>query len=296
MVQYNVIFRDEQPKWQPGCPIYVQTVQVARNTQTSQCFLQLKLQNLTDLKIDKIVLEAIITTPDLETHKIDLKYLDAMLEPNGQCAPQAQELSVREVTDVRVSVKTVGKVSDFARAETIPEPTPLVLSPAAKEARDSEVSLEGYSPNKLPFEAKDYVSWWQCTCGAINVGTSTCRGCRLAKDKALAIGNAKFYETMVAENNKATYEKAKGLIMQGTLASYQAARTELEKIPTYEDVPVLLPQLTEAIHEVQAKLKAIDEANSKKTRKIIIIAVAVLAVVAVAAVAVYLTLGRLSLA
>ena len=78
MAIYSVIYRDEQPKWQPGCPVYVSVVQVARNVEAARCYLQLKLQNLTDARIDKVV---------LAVHVADLSGINPPLQLVGQRAP-----------------------------------------------------------------------------------------------------------------------------------------------------------------------------------------------------------------
>lgn len=52
MGNYKVVFRDDWSgdssllKWEPGCPAMVTVVQVARNVDTSEAYLQIKIENL----------------------------------------------------------------------------------------------------------------------------------------------------------------------------------------------------------------------------------------------------------
>ena len=284
MAQYNVIFRDDQPKWQPGCPVYVSVVQVARNVETGQCFLQLKLQNLTDVRIDKIILKADITSVDGRSETITLEYLDAMMAPGGEFTPQAAELPFREIAGVQVYADTVGKVTGFAQLETPPAPQKMELSPKAEEYRNAAITALSRKPASAPFAMSDNLSWWQCTCGAVNVGNSTCRSCGIFRTDAERISNAAAFEIQARDWSQGIYDSAKASIAEGTLPAYEAARKELAKIPAFQDAAELIVQLDAAIADAKDRVKAIQVAEKKKTTKVIIIAVAAVVVIVVAAI------------
>lgn len=62
MANFKVVFRsdnqgaDTSPGWEPGCPLLVNAVQVSRNTDTGQCYLQLKLSNISGATVDSFKL------------------------------------------------------------------------------------------------------------------------------------------------------------------------------------------------------------------------------------------------
>ena len=70
MANFKVVFRsdnqgaDTSPGWEPGCPLLVNAVQVSRNTDTGQCYLQLKLSNISGATVDSFKLQADVSYVD----------------------------------------------------------------------------------------------------------------------------------------------------------------------------------------------------------------------------------------
>ena len=56
MANYKVILRQSVDQddnfWEPGCPLIVETLQVSRNTETGEAYLQVKIKNLSAQTID----------------------------------------------------------------------------------------------------------------------------------------------------------------------------------------------------------------------------------------------------
>lgn len=69
MGNYKVVFRDDWSgdssllKWEPGCPAMVTVVQVARNVDTSEAYLQIKIENLSADILNSISGIAMSTMP-----------------------------------------------------------------------------------------------------------------------------------------------------------------------------------------------------------------------------------------
>ena len=70
MANFKVVFRsdnqgaDTSPGWEPGCPLLVNAVQVSRNTDTGQCYLQLKLSNISGATVTSFKLHAAVSYVD----------------------------------------------------------------------------------------------------------------------------------------------------------------------------------------------------------------------------------------
>ena len=79
MANFKVVFRsdnqgaDTSPGWEPGCPLLVNAVQVSRNTDTGQCYLQLKLSNISGATVDSFKLQADVSYVDGASETVELR-------------------------------------------------------------------------------------------------------------------------------------------------------------------------------------------------------------------------------
>ena len=101
MANFKVVFRsdnqgaDTSPGWEPGCPLLVNAVQVSRNTDTGQCYLQLKLSNISGATVDSFKLQADVSYVDGASETVELNPLDADVQPR-RIVPNRFHLLVRK--------------------------------------------------------------------------------------------------------------------------------------------------------------------------------------------------------
>lgn len=94
MANFKVVFRsdnqgaDTSPGWEPGCPLLVNAVQVSRNTDTGQCYLQLKLSNISGATVDSFKLQADVSYVDGASETVELN-------PPRRRRPASQDASSR---------------------------------------------------------------------------------------------------------------------------------------------------------------------------------------------------------
>lgn len=137
MANYKVIFKatSNEPgaptHWEPGCPLLIKAVQVARDTQTGDAYLQLKLWNLTDKTIGSFVLKAEITYQDGTRETVEVNPLDADIAPCYDYKPEPISLAHGNVdkAEARILAVTCGGAGwQSARvAQPIPHGAPLNL-------------------------------------------------------------------------------------------------------------------------------------------------------------------------
>lgn len=88
MANFKVVFRsdnqgaDTSPGWEPGCPLLVNAVQVSRNTDTGQCYLQLKLSNISGATVDSFKLQADVSYVDGDYNEFVVKFLGQLAQNN----------------------------------------------------------------------------------------------------------------------------------------------------------------------------------------------------------------------
>lgn len=192
MAKYKVIFRsdnknaDTAPGWEPGCPVLINAVQVSRNTETGQCYLQLKLSNLTDVVIGRFALRAEVTYADGATEAVELKPLDSDIQPGRAYRPDAVLLAGSDVQHVsaRIVSATYGSEHWATSGETPAISTlcagaPLELSLTAAAERRLVLTELGKNPGNYKYRMVQGDGWWLCPCGMLNVKRDSCCACGL---------------------------------------------------------------------------------------------------------------------
>lgn len=268
MASYKVVFRDESPKWQPGCPIRVETVQVSRNTETAQCYLQLRIRNVFNSKVSKITLKAVAISPDGKTHEQVIELLDADLEPELELSPKAVELPLKDISNVEVAVAKADGASGWAVPAVIPKPAELPLGEKAAAERNALAREENVHNYVAMHEEHD--NWWMCSCGAVNVARTSCYACQV---KLKDLSNWE-NETWLNESaDKRAYDDAKRKLASKRAKSVEEAKRGFLALREYADSPMQVVACEE-------KLKRI-AADTKKRNKIIGIAVGAIAIIAI---------------
>lgn len=190
MVNFKVIYRADIANggvsWEPGCPLRLSAVQVARNTSTGKCYLQLKIENLSDKTVEKFKLTAEVTYADGSVETATYKPLDADLPSHHVLKPGPIPLAGSEVVTVQayitdVVARTTLWKSSGVTFDAAPQ-APVQLSPELAAERRAMLDRLGKNPDSLGFLAEDHSTWWRCSCGAYNVGKGTCIGCALPRD------------------------------------------------------------------------------------------------------------------
>lgn len=190
MAKYKVIFRsdnknaDTAPGWEPGCPVIINAVQVSRNTETGQCYLQLKLSNLTDEVVSRFALRAEVTYADGTAEAVEIAPLDADIRPGRAHQPGAVPLTgsdVRHVT-ARIASATYGNEQWMSAGKVCANTAggPLDLDQAATTERDRLLAGLGKNPEKYRHHMVQGADWWICSCGMPNVRKDQCI-CGLAR-------------------------------------------------------------------------------------------------------------------
>ena len=109
MANFKVVFRsdnqgaDTSPGWEPGCPLLVNAVQVSRNTDTGQCYLQLKLSNISGATVNSFKLQADVSYVDGANETAELNPLDADIQPRRIAPSQFYLLDRKSPTSPFVS-------------------------------------------------------------------------------------------------------------------------------------------------------------------------------------------------
>ena len=239
MAQYKVIYRDENLGWQPGCPILIEAVQVSRNVDTSQCYLQLKVKNISGDAIDKVVIPLVVTTPQGETEAATFNSLDANIRPGAEWKPSAKALKALEVAKIDARVSVAGSLDAFADIAPLPKPEPLDLSDGAKRIRDAEIRKDGVKPELLVGRAEDNGRWWLCSCGAANVERGKCHRCGATKGKAEYWNDTNRYEASFEKQKQQALESARGIL--GIKGSDSGSAAPVAKAAEPEEVIVATP-------------------------------------------------------
>lgn len=116
MANFKVVFRsdnqgaDTSPGWEPGCPLLVNAVQVSRNTDTGQCYLQRRLSNISGATVNQLqaASRCELRCP-LLTRSAELNPLDADIQPAKTYRPEPVLLTGSQIADVTLRVLSVSQ-------------------------------------------------------------------------------------------------------------------------------------------------------------------------------------------
>lgn len=257
MAKYKVIYRNDSPSWQEGCPLQISTIQVSRNTETGTCYLQARIANISAEPIQSVEIEFAVTDTDgtRETHLVQL--LDADIPAGEDMAPKALKLDMHEIALVEASVLRVDKVTSFGEAFEIPQSNVPKLSKEASEERAVVLLGHDVLPDVCPGTLSDHGSWWQCGCGAANVGRSTCHVCGLEKELGELIDSP---EQLAAHARERKYLNAKELVESDDIDKIRKGEAALIELGDYSDA-------AQAAQTAQQRALQLEEASAKRRKK-----------------------------
>ncbi|HIY80094.1 MAG TPA: hypothetical protein IAA42_06645 [Candidatus Olsenella excrementavium] len=191
---YKVVCRKDAavqgsaPRWEQGCPLQIQILQISRDTESSELFLQARIRNISDRDIAAYRLTAEITHDDNTKDTFVIEVLDADL-PAGE----TQDLSPKSVGKGTVSDTELVALSvqqgdatwrSCAKPSGLPRRTLLELPDELRIIRRYALRKAGVNQvNKvLDGAVRDEDNFWICACGQANVNRKTCCSCSSSKE------------------------------------------------------------------------------------------------------------------
>jgi tetratricopeptide (TPR) repeat protein len=238
MANYKVVFRADLEDnrslltWEPGCPALVEVVQVSRNTDTSETYLQIKVQNVCNKIVDEITVEATVVYKTEPEQKIRIQELDCSLRPGASQALKPVKLAYGDVSEASVAILSVAGESieweTVGETEPVPEPAELPISETAMAERVrllKEKDIPTKAAKKLPVATDE---WWVCGCGQITVGNRKCLACGSDLEDLLGLQD----EEQLLDS---TYKRAVELQTKDMVDSLKSAKKAFESLGGYRD-------------------------------------------------------------
>lgn len=213
--KYKIIFREENGsggetplKWELEAPLAMNVVQISRNTETSESYLQVKVLNISAKMIGEVHAEADVRYPDGTSEKLSLDDLDADIKPGDAYTFNAVKLSRGDATRADVVITRI-RLSDGASWESrgrtidIAPGDAIELPSGFSTARLSYLADAGCNDvSSAVRKVNDQSSYWVCSCGQVNL-SGTCARCKLDKQAALNSENVEFLEKVIADKKEA---------------------------------------------------------------------------------------------
>ena len=191
MSGFKVVYRidptDDTPEitWEEGCPLLLDALQIARNTDTGEAYVQTRFLNISGEKINSFKLTITVVYGDGSEENLCLNPLDADIFSGMTYSARPVVLSAGDAIAARVKVEIVcrdsGQWVSHLPLSKVRKPCALSLSSTALEERVDELRELGCKDSRkaslYSIERND--GWTLCPCGQVNVGTKYCVSCGL---------------------------------------------------------------------------------------------------------------------
>lgn len=191
MSGFKVVYRidptDDTPEitWEEGCPLLLDALQIARNTDTGEAYIQTRFLNISGEKINSFKVTITVVYGDGSEENLCLNPLDADIFSGMTYSAKPVVLSAGDAIAAKVKVESVGQDSGqwISRLplSKVRRPRALSLSSTALGERVSELRELGCKDSRkaslYSIERND--GWTLCPCGQVNVGTRHCVSCGL---------------------------------------------------------------------------------------------------------------------
>ena len=191
MSGFKVVYRidptDDTPEitWEEGCPLLLDALQIARNTDTGEAYVQTRFLNISGEKINSFKVTITVVYGDGSEENLCLNPLDADIFSGMTYSARPAVLSAGDAIAAKVKVESVGQDSgqwvSHLPLSKVRRPCALSLSSTALEERLSELRELGCKDSRkaslYSIERND--GWTLCPCGQVNVGTNRCVSCGL---------------------------------------------------------------------------------------------------------------------
>lgn len=186
-VVYRIDSTDDTPEitWEEGCPLLLDALQIARNTDTGEAYIQTRFLNISGEKINSFKVTITVVYGDGSEENLCLNPLDADIFSGMTFSAKPAVLSAGDAIAAKVKVESVGQDSgqwvSHLPLSKVRRPCALSLSSTALEERVSELRELGCKDSRkaslYSIERND--GWTLCPCGQVNVGTNRCVSCGL---------------------------------------------------------------------------------------------------------------------
>lgn len=216
MANYKVILRQSLDQgdslWEPGCPLIVETLQVSRNTETGEAYLQVKIKNVSAYTIASFHASFTVSFEQQEDQVIEVKKLDADLNPGYNLTLPPTPLLDGAVQAVHYAIdQAKGEAVDWqSQMEVQPLPS-AQLQPLDAVARQERIrSLQEAHIRKAEAIDRAIVNgdgWWRCACGGVTVGAPRCSSCFNEQPYLSELEQEEFLHNK-AEQREATQKEA----------------------------------------------------------------------------------------
>lgn len=191
MSGFKVVYRidptDDTPEitWEEGCPLLLDALQIARNTDTGEAYVQTRFLNISGEKINSFKVTITVVYGDGSEENLCLNPLDADIFSGMTYSARPVVLSAGDAIAARVKVEIVcrdsGQWVSHLPLSKVRKPCALSLSSTALEERVRELRELGCKDSRkaslYSIERND--GWTLCPCGQVNVGTKHCVSCGL---------------------------------------------------------------------------------------------------------------------
>ena len=283
MANYKIIFKDEKCPWEAGCPVLITAVQVSRNTETAEAYLQVKAKNISNQDIESVYATLDVKFSDGTSETLSFEYLDADIPTTKEIALKPQKLVRGDVEACKLTITRIKTAVDVwlsaGGADIVPAQKPLELCNRAAKERTRILQEKHGSllfPETVYGAVQDYQSWWICACGQVNTNRDNCCKCGCSKASLLDTEDEAKLLASVDEHDETIYLAAKKLQEEGSTDSLSKAIDKFRELEDYKDAK-------ERLYTCEAKLKEITTTKQKRTKMIgILIAIAIVVIAATA--------------
>jgi hypothetical protein len=143
---FEVVFRADSAKGElpevQGCPIQLSAVQISRDDEAAEAFLQVKVKNVSESNVGSIVISADLCSSGGATEQVLFEYRDLALSIGAEEALAPKKLSRPDFVSCSLKVAGVEKQSASGNTAVAPE------SPVPKEKEEAPAKKSASSSQK----------------------------------------------------------------------------------------------------------------------------------------------------
>lgn len=250
----------------------VTVVQVARNVDSSEAYLQIKIENLSADILNSISGTAHVDYADGSRDYVPFSVLDLDLPQCEQGALKATELPRGNVESVFIKLLQIdsrqGKWHSTGEPAEAPEREPLLLSEKAMTERGHRQEELHIDSRIAGGRAQFHQGWWVCACGCINVGRESCHRCKCHKNLLSDLQDEESLCKSADIRSQNIYDRANSLIARGeSVENLKKAQRLFEGISGWKDAK-------ERAEECSEKLAVLEPKAAKKRKLLLCLATA----------------------
>lgn len=203
MSNYKIVFKQKVEEgsnrnWEAGCPLTVAAVQISRDVQSGQAFLQAQVQNISDSTVDSYSLSIKVQYSDGTEETQEQTNLDADISAGSIENIKPLKLEKGDVENAEMLITKVVQDGNVWTPSGSPTPLPhqnvLKLSENAQNERKKQLMESHVRVSSPERSVVDEGSYWICTCGQLNGNRDTCVACRFNREDAQRLENEALLE------------------------------------------------------------------------------------------------------